>query len=230
MGWRDFLMQFLYHDRAGEQSVLIEGESFTHLFKSRRNDISKPLKLRNLRDGFLYEYKIQAINKREAECVLSAKNILQRKAAKPLQIAWSVVEPKIIEKTLPYLNEMGVKKIIFVYTKFSQHSFMIDFERLKRVAVNSCEQCGRADLMEFEVVNSLEEFMAKYENFGVVDFSQNRLCDIKNPPDIWLVGCEGGFSAHEREQLKKYPTIGFESENILRSQSAVIALAAKILL
>ncbi|MDR1614126.1 MAG: 16S rRNA (uracil(1498)-N(3))-methyltransferase [Campylobacteraceae bacterium] len=223
-------MQFLYHERAGEESIVIEGESFTHLFKSRRYDIKKPLRLRNLRDDFLYEYNIKAINRREAECVLHAKNMPIRKTVKPLQIAWSVVEPKIIEKTLPFLNEIGLKKLIFVYTKFSQHSFKIDFQRLRRIAINSCEQCGRADLMEFEMLGSLEEFIKKYQNFGVADFSSNRLCDIKNPPDTWIIGCEGGFSMDEKEQLKIYPIFGFESENILRSESAVMALAAKILL
>ncbi|MDR2635948.1 MAG: 16S rRNA (uracil(1498)-N(3))-methyltransferase [Campylobacteraceae bacterium] len=223
-------MQFLYHERAGEESVIIEGESFAHLFKSRRSDANKPLKLRNLRDDFLYEYKTKAINKRDAECTLSAKILSPRQISKPLQIAWSVVEPKIIEKTLPFLNEAGLKKLIFVYTRFSQHSFKIDFERLKRIAVNSCEQCGRVDLMEFEICSSLEEFVKKYENFGVVDFSPNRLCDIKNPPDTWLIGCEGGFSEYERERLKIYPVAGFESENILRSESAVVTIAAKILL
>ncbi|MDR2081953.1 MAG: 16S rRNA (uracil(1498)-N(3))-methyltransferase [Campylobacteraceae bacterium] len=223
-------MQFLYHEGAGEEKIIINGESFTHLFKSRRSDTKKPLKVRNLQDNFLYSYEVVSINRREAECILSAKSLSQKKPAKFLNIAWSVVEPKIIEKTLPFLNEAGVQKIIFVYTKFSQYSFMIDFARLKRIAVNSCEQCGRTDKIEFELINSLEEFIKIYEKFGIIDFCANRLCDIKDPPDTWLVGCEGGFSENERKMFKNRPTAGFESENILRSESAVMALCAKILL
>ncbi|MDR2789412.1 MAG: 16S rRNA (uracil(1498)-N(3))-methyltransferase [Campylobacteraceae bacterium] len=223
-------MQFLYHDKAGEERIVIEGESFAHLFKSRRSDTKKPLKVRNLRDDFLYLYEVASINRREAECIFSAKSLSQKKHAKPFRLAWSAVEPKTVEKTLPFLNEAGVKKIIFVYTQFSQRSFAIDFARLKRIAINSCEQCGRYDMMEFEEIKSLEEFMRKYENFAVVDFSENRLCDIKNSPDTWLVGCEGGFSEHERKILKNRPTIGFKSDNILKSESAVMAICAKILL
>ncbi|MDR1976155.1 MAG: 16S rRNA (uracil(1498)-N(3))-methyltransferase [Campylobacteraceae bacterium] len=223
-------MQFLYHEKAGEESIVIEGESFTHLFKSRRSSAKKQLFVRNLRDDFLYTYEIKAINRHDAQCVLGEKNILPKKAPKPLQIAWSLVDPKTVEKTLPFLNEIGVQKIIFVYTKFSQRSFKLDIKRLKRIVINSCEQCGRYDMMEFEIVDSLWSFIEKYSRFGVVDFSPNRLCDIKNLPDIWLVGCEGGFSDEERELLKTYPTVGFESENILKSESAVVAIAAKILL
>ncbi|MDR2100844.1 MAG: 16S rRNA (uracil(1498)-N(3))-methyltransferase [Campylobacteraceae bacterium] len=223
-------MQFLYHKKAGEEKIVIEGESFTHLFKSRRSDTKKVLKVRNLRDDFLYLYKAAAINRREAECVLLEKYITKSAARKPLWIAWSVVEPKVIEKTLPFLNEVGVEKIIFVYTKFSQRSFKIDAARLERIIINSCEQCGRADLMQFETVNSLKEFMQGYENFAVLDFSPKRTEEIKNPPHIWLVGCEGGFSEDEREMFKNYPVAGFESENILKSESALMALCAKILL
>ncbi|MDR0666412.1 MAG: 16S rRNA (uracil(1498)-N(3))-methyltransferase [Campylobacteraceae bacterium] len=223
-------MQFLYHEKAGEDGIIIDGESFTHLFKSRRKDAAKPLKVCNLRDNFLYLYEVVSINRREAKCILSQKTILEHKMRKPLWIAWSVVEPKTIEKTLPFLNEAGVQKLIFVYTKFSQRSFKIDAARLKRIAVNSCEQCGRHDMMEFEVINSLEEFMQKYENFAVLDFSPNRIGDIKNPPHIWLVGCEGGFSEEERQMFKNRLIVGLESENILRSESAVMAIAAKILL
>ncbi|MDR0761909.1 MAG: 16S rRNA (uracil(1498)-N(3))-methyltransferase [Campylobacteraceae bacterium] len=223
-------MQFLYHEKAGEERIVIENESFAHLFKSRRRDAKKPLRVRNLHDNFLYLYEIVSINRREAECILSQKTVSEHKARKPLWIAWSVVEPKVIEKTLPFLNEIGVQKLIFVYTKFSQRSFAIDTARLKRIAVNSCEQCGRHDMIEFEIIDSLEEFMQKYENFAVVDFSQNRLESIKNPPHIWFVGCEGGFSEEERQKLENYPIVGFESENILRSESAVMAVGAKILL
>jgi 16S rRNA (uracil1498-N3)-methyltransferase len=223
-------MQFLYHERAGEERIVIKGESFTHLFKSRRSDIKKPLKVRNLQDDFLYFYEVVSISRREAECILNTKSLSQKKNTKLLRIAWSVVEPKIIEKTLPFLNETGVQKIIFVYTQFSQRSFTIDFTRLKRIAINSCEQCGRYDIMEFEIIDSLKEFMQKYENFAVVDFSANRLGDIKNLPDTWLVGCEGGFSENERKMLKNCSVTGFESKNILKSESAVMALCAKILL
>jgi 16S rRNA (uracil1498-N3)-methyltransferase len=229
MGQRN-LMQFLYHERAGEERIVIDGESFTHLFKSRRSDAKKPLKTCNLRDDFLYLYEIVSINRREAECILRQKNAAKSKTQKPFWIAWSVVEPKVIEKTLPFLNEIGVQKLIFVYTKFSQRSFKIDIARLKRIAVSSCEQCGRYDMIEFEIIDSLEKFIQKYENFAVVDFSPNKLHDIKNPPHIWLVGCEGGFSEDERQMFKNRPIVGFESENILKSESAVMAIAAKILL
>ena len=66
-------MQFLYHEKAGEERIVIERESFVHLFKSRRKDAKEPLKVRNLRNDFLYFYEVVSIGRREAESVLSLK-------------------------------------------------------------------------------------------------------------------------------------------------------------
>lgn len=222
-------MQFLYHENAGEINIKIIGEQYAHLFKARRKDAAKPLFLRNLKDENIYEYNVLGIDKREAFCALINTQKGEWKSLH-INIAWAVVEPKIIERALPFLNEFGVAKIILIYTKFSQRNFKIDFERLKRIAINSCEQCGRGDLIEFELYNSLDEFLKNYSDIGVVDFSPNRFCDIKEIPKTWLVGCEGGFAEVEREKLKNFITIGFEGGQILRSESAVLGIAAKLLL
>ncbi|MFV0481481.1 MAG: 16S rRNA (uracil(1498)-N(3))-methyltransferase [Campylobacteraceae bacterium] len=224
-------MQFTYHEDAKNSTLKIEGQSFVHLFKSRRANTEELLNFRNLKDNNLYRYKILEINKKDAFCELIETLQDEKKTQKPFTLAWSVIDPKTIEKTLPFLNEIGVEKIIFVYTRFSQHNFKIDIEKLKRVLINSCEQCGRADLMEFEVIKSLNEFMKKYDDFGVIDFSSNRMEEFTcKLPNTWLVGCEGGFSKEEKELLSQKITIGFETSNILRSESAAVAISSKIIL
>jgi 16S rRNA (uracil1498-N3)-methyltransferase len=223
-------MRFIYCENAGENSLKIDGERYVHVFKARRASCEEAIFLRNLKDEYLYEYKILQINKKEALCELVKAAKTPSKATKDFQIAWCVIDPKIIEKTLPFLNEVGVKKLIFVYARFSQKNFKIDFDRLRRIVINSCEQCGRSDLMEFEIFNSLGEFLNNYEDIAVVDFSQTKFSQIRQKPKTWLIGCEGGFSAEEKKELQKFATAGLESENILRSESAVMAIAAKLFL
>ncbi|MDR1461422.1 MAG: 16S rRNA (uracil(1498)-N(3))-methyltransferase [Campylobacteraceae bacterium] len=224
-------MRFIYHEKSGAKTLKLEKEQYNHIFKVRREDVKKPLFFRNLQDKNLYMYKVSQIDKKEALCELIKIEKTLTKKPKEFQIAWSVTEPKTVEKTLPFLNELNLKKLIFVYTKFSQRNFKLDFERLKRIVINSCEQCGRIDLMEFEIFNSLEEFLKIYDDIAVVDFSPDKfssLCGIL--PKIWLVGCEGGFEKEERKRLEKFIQVGFDSENILRSSSAVAAIASKLLL
>jgi 16S rRNA (uracil1498-N3)-methyltransferase len=45
-----------------------------------------------------------------------------------------------------------------------------------------------------------------------------------------LIGCEGGFSKEERELLQTQEVFRLNTEMVLRSESAVVAVAAKILL
>jgi 16S rRNA (uracil1498-N3)-methyltransferase len=224
-------MRFIYHEKSGSDTLKLEKEQYNHIFKVRREDARKPLFFCNLKDGNIYSYEVLQIDKKRALCKLTSTKKIFAAKSKEFQIAWSVVDSKIIEKTLPFLNEAGLKKLLFVYTKFSQRNFKIDFERLKRIIINSCEQCGRVSLMEFEIFNSLEEFLKVHDNMAVVDFSSFKFGDISLPlPKTWLVGCEGGFDENERKQLDKFVKVGFECENILRSSSAITAIASKLLL
>ncbi|MDR2342750.1 MAG: 16S rRNA (uracil(1498)-N(3))-methyltransferase [Campylobacteraceae bacterium] len=224
-------MRFIYHEKSGADTLKLDANQYNHIFKVRREDIKKQLFFRNLKDENLYIYQVLQIDKKSALCKLIKTQKTFFKKSKEFSIAWSVIDPKVIEKTLPFLNEAGLKKLIFVYTKFSQRNFKIDFERLQRIAISSCEQCGRANLMEFEIFSSLEEFLKTYDNIAVVDFSSNRFHNLPSVlPKIWLVGCEGGFDENERKHLEKFTTIGLGSENILRSSSAVMAITSKLLL
>ena len=45
-----------------------------------------------------------------------------------------------------------------------------------------------------------------------------------------VIGCEGGFSNNERENFDKDFIVGFDSNLILRSETAVLAVCSKIIL
>jgi len=219
-------MQFLYFENP-QNNIIITGENHKYLFKVRRVKPNELIKIRNLKDEYLYIYKIDSINKKEALLSLQEKIHSPNKPKKYLHIGWCVIDPKNIEKTLPSLNEMGVSKITFVYCDYSQKNFKLKFERLQKILINSSQQCGRSDIMELEIINSSKEFFEKYDNFIAIDFDGEKFpCEIKtvNP---FLIGPEGGFSQNERKYFKKiYKFEGF----ILRSETAVCALSAKYLL
>jgi 16S rRNA (uracil1498-N3)-methyltransferase len=219
-------MQFLYDPHAGEAKLHLSGENHKYLFKVRRFKGNETIALRNLRDDLLYRYRIEAIGRREAMLQLIASEELPRRGEN-LHLIWCIVDPRVIEKTLPMLNQTGVKKITFVYCNRSQKNFKLDFERLEKILINSCQQCGRSDLLRLEIVDSLKDVIMKYEDFAVLDFGgQKEWSDQERV----LVGCEGGFSEEERRILQKYNKIGLKSDLILKSETAAVTIAAKLLI
>jgi 16S rRNA (uracil1498-N3)-methyltransferase len=124
---------------------------------------------------------------------------------------------------------MGVEKITFIYCKRSQKSFKLDFKRLEKILLNSSQQSGRSKMMDLEVAESLEKFLELYPNSKMLNFSKNNFVE-KSSFETIVVGCEGGFSQEEIELFKEDNIIGFDTPLVLKSESAVCALASKVLL
>jgi 16S rRNA (uracil1498-N3)-methyltransferase len=219
-------MQFLYYPKP-ENRIILRGEEYKYIFKVRRIKKHEPIKIRNLKDDYLYIYKIDEINKKEAFLSLIEKKYFPNRPKTFFHIAWCVIEPKNIEKTIASLNEMGVGKITFVYCDFSQRNFKLKLDRIEKILINSCQQCGRSSLMEIEIINSSKDFFEKYPNFSALDFNGEKIELKKNITMPILIGPEGGFSEKEKG---KFSEIYRLQSFILRSESAACGICAKILL
>ena len=222
-------MQYLQHNEAGVSSLILTGDEHRYIFKVRRHREGETIALRNLLDEQIYFYKIGFLDKKQAHLELGKSEILTVKAKKNLHIAWCVIDPKSVEKILPTLNEMGVEQITFIYCKRSQKSFTPDFKRLNKILLNSSQQCGRSSLMKLETNNSLEDFLEKYPKTVMLNFSEHIL-DKDSNIETMLIGCEGGFTDDEMTLFDSSNIIGLDTPLILKSESAVCAVASKILL
>jgi len=215
-------MQFLYHIDAGLPKIEIDGESYRYIFKVRRHKEGERIALRNLKDQYIYFYKIERVTRREAELLFLEK---EEKVVMPRHskhIGWCIIDPKVVEKTLPMLNELGVEKISFVYCDRSQKNFKLDFDRLNRILISSCQQCGRSKLMKFEIFDSIKSYFKEYPDSAILDFGGKPI-ECKDGVKSILVGCEGGFSDEERELFKNRPIFTLNTPLILRSESAVVS-------
>lgn len=219
-------MQFMYHEKAGESQLSVDVREYEHLFKVRRMGVGTHSFWRNLDDDALYEYTLEQVGKKEATLVLLETKNMPIQPLKSLHVAWCVIDPKIIEKTLPMLNELGVARLSFVYSEFSQKNHKLDFERMQRIIINSCQQCGRSTKMILEAFATVKAYLQAYPQSAILDFSEVKL-DTNNPPHSILVGPEGGFSLKEREMFKQ--SVGLTCNAILRSETAVVSVASKIL-
>ena len=221
-------MQYLYHKDSGTPTLQLTGDKHRYIFKVRRHREGEVIALRNLEDNNIYHYRIISLDKKEAHLVLKNSKELIIKAKKELHIGWCIIEPKNIEKVLPTLNEIGVASISFIYCQRSQKSFKLDFKRLEKILLNSSQQCGRSEIMRLEIVDSLDKFLEIYPNAKALNFSENRLSDIKDIDSI-VIGCEGGFSENEMKLFDNSSIVGLDTPLILKSESAVCAVASKIL-
>ena len=222
-------MQFVYHIRAGEAKFSVALNEYAHLFKVRRVGLGDVLEWRNLHDGYLYTYQIANVGKKEAILELVSQKEYSLKQTKSLHVGWCIIDPKIIEKTLPMLNELGVEKISLVYADFSQKQYKIDEERIHRILINSSQQCGRSHLLEIEILSCVKTYCEMYPNSAILDFCDNKI-DEKSEITSILIGPEGGFSEKERILLSKRAVFGLSCPSILRSETAVVAVASKILI
>lgn len=219
-------MEFLYHPKAGEDVIRIEGEVYNYLFKVRRQREGERIFLRNLEDGYLYEYCIDEVRKREATLTLIEKEHKETVPKKFFHLIWCIVDPKVIEKSLPMLNEIGVGKITFVYCERSQKNFRLKLDKLQKILINSNQQCGRSRLMEIEIAKDLDEVVQRYPDTVLIDFCKKKL-QCSDTIQRALIGPEGGVTQEERGKFEDIRGLdGF----ILRSETAAIAVSAKVLL
>ena len=222
-------MQFVYHPKSGEEILEIEGEVYNYLFKVRRHKKNERVAFRNLKDGFLYFYDITEVSRKRALLTLVHREKKEIMPKKSFHLIWCVVDPKTVEKTLPMLNEIGVGKITFVYCDRSQRNFKIKPEKLQKILINSCQQCGRSSLMEISFAKNLSKIIKETNNIVVLDFSEKRVKNTDNIENI-VVGPEGGFSEKERELFRDLKVLGLDTETVLRSETAALAVSMKVLL
>ncbi|MGP1449663.1 MAG: 16S rRNA (uracil(1498)-N(3))-methyltransferase [Wolinella sp.] len=220
-------MQFLYIKDAGHERMRIEDDTFHYLYKVRRARAKDFVFLRNLEDSNLYKYKVENITRNYADVSLVGFEECSILPSRFLHLLWAVVDSKVIEKNLPMLNELGVGKISFFYSHFSQRDIRLDLVRFERILHHSCEQSGRSKIPEIEVLSSLDEVLEMYSDFGVMDFGGGVL--KSGACEAIMIGAEGGFSDEEREMLRAKPKYSSGESIILRSESAAVFALSRLM-
>ncbi len=223
-------MRFLFDDDAGKEQLVLKGDPFKYIIKVRRHKTGDELGFRQREASqILYRYKIANTDGRSVTLELIGVKEEQVTASKPLHIGWCVVDSNSIEKVLPLLNELGVTKITFIYCDRSQKNFKPDYKRYKRILESSMQQCGRSEMLVFDEVKNIEDFIVQNPQTVVFDFCDEVLGESSDI-DTVLIGSEGGLSEAERALLQKQKVVRLDTPMILRSETAATAIASKILL
>lgn len=84
-------------------------------------------------------------------------------------------------------------------------------------------------MMQLETADDLEDFLVQYPESKMLNFSEENFIS-STPFETIVIGCEGGFHEEEVALFNKENIIGFDTPLVLKSESAVCAVASKILL
>jgi len=221
---------YIFHEDASEDFLSIRGETHKYLVKVRRHKVGDVINFRSKKTlQMLYMYEITEIDARSLELRLVSSVVQEVQTTKSLHIGWCIIDAKAIEKVLPSLSEIGVSKISFITCERSQNNFKLDFSRFERILEASMQQSGRSTFIEFGTFKNIKEFIKAYPETKVFDFCENILENTSEIKTV-LLGCEGGFSKEERVVLSEQENFRLNTPMVLRSESAVLAVASKILL
>lgn len=218
-------MKFCYHERAGDETIIVENDLFVHLYKARRVQISDNLVFRNLKDDRIYVYKHSEIGKKRSVLELLSHEIHEI-LPKKTHLIWAITEAKNIEKTLPYLNQLGVEKLTLFFAHRSQRNEKVSLDRLLRILIASCEQCGRSKLMQLELLKDTKEALEQYNHASVLNFGGKDIYQAKQDfAQGIFIGPEGGFDAEEKQMFENRECLGISNSIVLKSECAAMLVA-----
>ena len=175
-----------------------------------------------------WEAKILNITKGFVE-FKSTKQLRQKENTQELWLAFSPIKSNYQNFMIQKATELGVSKflpIIFDRTIVRK----INKDRLEKIVIEACEQSNRISIPSIEQVQNLKSFLNCHPmNLIFTDLnSDNKKIDkikFSNKPICIIIGPEGDFSEHEREEILSFNGVQALkiSDNILRSETAVIS-------
>ena len=209
--------------------VEVGGEEFRHAIKVSRYKVGYTLILSN-GDGYDYFAKITSIGKDSFFCKVerAAKNA--NELEKPLILYLCAIEKS--DLAVQKATEVGATEIRLMISRFTNAKTQ-NLDRLRKIALESAKQCGRAVVPEIFSPVSFEEGVADAVSRADQTILCYELAKGERISDVFekdatsyalIVGSEGGFAEEEvafaREKGAKVVTLG---RRILRAETACIA-------
>ena len=209
--------------------VEVFGEEFRHAIKVSRYKIGYTLILSN-GNGYDYFSKVTAIGKDSFTCVVERAEKNVNELAKPLILYLCAIEKS--DLAVQKATEVGATEVRLMISRFTNAKNQ-NLDRLRKIALESAKQCGRAVVPEIFAPVPFEEgvidaLSRAEETIFCYELARgDRIADVfdeKAASYALIVGSEGGFSEEEvafaHEKGAKVVTLG---RRILRAETACVA-------
>ncbi len=241
---RFFLPESFVYEKGQALPTVIEmdGEDAFHLSVSLRARIGDEAKLCT-QNGFVFSCRIAQITggKKDPVVIFTPFEVAESREEPPCNITLfqGIPKGKKTDSIIQKCTELGVSRIVFVYTDYAVPAPSDDekkITRFQKIAEEACKQCGRGRLVKIDVVPSLEAALpemqesdicfACYENESGKGLKELLKSDFSSAS--FFVGPEGGISEREVQLLRDRGILTVSlGERILRTEtvgSAVLSM------
>lgn len=226
---------FINKEDLYQNKITIKGEEFMHLYKVMRMRVGDTIEC--FYDGSeIFSCEISKIEKTFAEATIIDTYKCVANPTKQVTLFQALPKLDKLEMVAQKVCELGVSKIVpfesrFTVAKPNQNKM----ERLEKISISACKQCGRTALLGLEDTISFKQLLLKLKEFDQVVLANetentNALNEIKGDKIAIIVGSEGGFAKEEIEELVKAGAVSVTlGKRILRTETASVVLSALVL-
>ncbi|MCH5160877.1 MAG: 16S rRNA (uracil(1498)-N(3))-methyltransferase [Clostridiales bacterium] len=179
--------------------------------------------------------KVTSVNKDKTclEIIDTRENVGETKTEYSLYL--SVIKQDRFELAVQKATELGVSNIIPVYSSYTQRVGNLNIDRLHKIAISACEQCGRSKVPTIEQPIEFDELLERTKHTHMIfpwerEMHGSLMEAIDNSKSVSVfVGPEGGITEQEKIALVNAGahsvTLG---PRILRAETAAITTLSVI--
>lgn len=208
----------------------LTGEAHTHAAYSLRVRVGDFITVFDGK-GTEYSCRIKNIKKDKTELEILNTSIGVGETRAEFTLFLSAIKQDRFEFAVQKCTELGVTRIVPVYSAHTQRGGSYNYERLTRIAVSAAEQCGRSRLPEIEHSIEFDELVERAKKtYLIFPWEREMHGQLRDAIDksqnsvAIFVGPEGGITEQEKTRLvevgAKSVTLG---NRILRAETAAIS-------
>lgn len=221
---------------------VLEGEEHTHLSKVLRLKVGEVVQC--FFDGSqVYNCEIVEILKNSTKLKIIDKTDCLQNQKTNLTLFQAMPKLDKLENVCQKLTELGVTQVVpFVSSFCVAKESPNKIERINKIIISACKQCGRTNLLKLDQAVSFKEMLKRIPEFDQVifacEFEEEGLpllsclssLNLKGKKVAYIVGSEGGFSQEEADRIKSYKNVATISlgKRILRTETASVAIASML--
>ena len=205
-------------------SIPLDGDQAAWLGRVMRRRVGERLAVFNGTDGE-WEAEIAALERGSGQAAV-LQRLRPQHASPDIWLAFAPAKRSTGDLVVRQATELGVSRILPVIAERSVVD-RLNPERLRRIAIEAAEQCGRLDVPEIAPLAPLKDLLAGWPSTRplAVCHPGGGAMQAGPAPGGLLLGPEGGFAAGELDALAETGFVRLVSlgPRILRAETAVVA-------
>ena len=228
---------FVNREDISDESITIHDDEHQHLAKVMRLRVGDEVEC--FYDGSeVYKCRIDEIDKRETHLTVLSSSPCDSNPVLNITLFQALPKLDKLELISQKICEIGATCVVPFSSKFciaKDNSAKID--RLNKIIISSCKQCGRTRLLDVHSTVSFNEMLGMLGDYDIVLFANEKentttLRDLlvgKSYRNVAvIVGSEGGFSDDEIKVLCEASQSFTFGKRILRCETAGIVAVANV--